>query len=118
MAKILVVDDDELIRKLLLKYLEGRGHQVTICSNGVNAISIVDDGNTFDICILDFNIGGGFDGGSLRIFLSQFLPKETIYFLATSDERVEGFDRFFPKPFRMDDIGNAIEDELNKKGEE
>jgi len=50
-AKILVVDDDRFIRKVLSRHLEKQGFEVTICENAVEAQQI--DYFAFDIILLD-----------------------------------------------------------------
>lgn len=41
MAKILLVDDDELLRELLEMYLDLEGHQVVHASNGSEALDVL-----------------------------------------------------------------------------
>lgn len=40
MTKILLVDDDELVRRVLRTFLERGGHQVSEAANGVEALEI------------------------------------------------------------------------------
>ncbi len=58
--KILAVDDDYASRLLLKKVLEHDGYQVTICSDGIEAIEILDK-QAFDVVVTDLimeSIGG------------------------------------------------------------
>jgi len=52
MARILVVDDEELARFTLRDILEGEGHEVTEASNGNEAIAS-QNANPFDLIITD-----------------------------------------------------------------
>ena len=52
MYKILVVDDEEMIRKLISKYAEFDGHSVTEAINGMDAVTKASK-EQFDIIIMD-----------------------------------------------------------------
>lgn len=52
MYKILVVDDEEMIRKLISKYAEFDGHSVTEAVNGMDAVTKASK-EQFDIIIMD-----------------------------------------------------------------
>ena len=52
MYKILVVDDEVMIRKLIRKYAEFEKHEVSEASNGIEAVVMCRD-NTYDIVIMD-----------------------------------------------------------------
>lgn len=52
MASILIVDDDQQIRKLLVRLLEKEGHQVGVASNGIEAVKQY-SGNQVDLVITD-----------------------------------------------------------------
>jgi diguanylate cyclase (GGDEF)-like protein/PAS domain S-box-containing protein len=60
--KILVVDDEEIIRNILALYLKDMGYEPVTAMNGDEAIRIFDD-NTPDLVLLDLNMPGksGFD---------------------------------------------------------
>jgi len=40
MAKILVIDDDDAVRRMLTSALTGQGHEVVVASNGKEALAI------------------------------------------------------------------------------
>ena len=52
MSKILVVDDEMQIRKLIRKYAEFDGHEVFEAENGMQAVTMVRK-NEFDAVIMD-----------------------------------------------------------------
>lgn len=51
-AHILVVDDDDMIQKMLKRCLEMAGHRVSLASNGVEAVASL-EGDRPDIIVLD-----------------------------------------------------------------
>ena len=54
MYRLLVVDDEEMIRKLIRKYAEFEGHEVTEAENGMEAVELVRrDPGAFDLAVLD-----------------------------------------------------------------
>lgn len=120
-VEILLVDDEAFIRDMLKNYFRHHGYIVTVCSSGESAISLVKDGNnTFDFCILDFHIGGAYDGYTLREYLVGLLPKTTKYFLTTSDREASvcgPFDYILFKPFRPADLLDAIRSLIKEKAE-
>ena len=52
MAKILIVDDDEDIRELLMYNLKREGHDVSCAENGLEALDMIQS-NIPDLIILD-----------------------------------------------------------------
>ena len=52
MYNILIVDDEEMIRKLIRKYAEFEGHTVTEATDGMDAVIKFKNGS-FDIIIMD-----------------------------------------------------------------
>ena len=54
MYRILVVDDEEMIRSLIRKYAEFEGNQVTEAENGMEAVNLCrQNPDKFDIIIMD-----------------------------------------------------------------
>jgi PAS domain S-box-containing protein len=65
-ARILVMDDEEIILKLVTGMLEKSGYSVETASGGQQAIDkykqALEDGNSFDVVIMDLTIPGGMGG--------------------------------------------------------
>ncbi|PWB74766.1 hypothetical protein C3F09_03500 [candidate division GN15 bacterium] len=57
MARILVIDDSQVIRDLLSEMLTDQGHEVSTAADGVAGASIA-IGESFDLCICDLHIPG------------------------------------------------------------
>ena len=55
MAKVLVVDDSNLMRQLTSGYLHKFGHEVTEASDGQAAVDYIKN-KSFDLILLDFNL--------------------------------------------------------------
>lgn len=52
MARVLVVDDDELVRFLVREVLESAGHEVITANNGAEALEVLQD-SLVDVVLLD-----------------------------------------------------------------
>ena len=65
-ARILVMDDEEIIRNLVTAMLERSGYSVETSADGQQAIEMykqeLEDGNAFDVVIMDITIPGGIGG--------------------------------------------------------
>ena len=53
MAKILVVDDDPIVKEMLKQMLERASHEVTVSENGKEALKILQEGQWPDLIITD-----------------------------------------------------------------
>ena len=110
MAKeILVVDDARGIRDLLSDLLEGEGYQVTLASNGNEALGLAETENPQAI-LLDINMPG-INGVEVCRRLregesTRFVP--IIMMTALGDHKTKAFearaDDFVDKPFDLGDL--------------
>ena len=111
MIKILVVDDEEGVRRSLEKLLQKDGYGVFLAENGTDAIDIVREHvNEIETVICDFKMPG-LDGLETLIEISKINPEIIKIILtgyATLDRAIEsvnsGIDGFLTKPFENKDI--------------
>ena len=103
MYHILVVDDEEMIRKLIAKYATYEGHSVTEASNGMEAVELCRT-ETFDIMIIDIMMPE-LDGFSACRQIRKFSRIPIIMLSARGEEydKINGFelgiDDYVVKPF-------------------
>lgn len=103
MYHILVVDDEEMIRKLIAKYAVYEGHTVTEAADGMEAIEQVKNGN-FDLMIIDIMMPE-LDGFSACREIRKFSGIPIIMLSARGEEydKINGFelgiDDYVVKPF-------------------
>lgn len=103
MYNILVVDDEMNIRKLIRKYAEFEGHDVTEAENGMQAVELCQK-NTYDIIIMDVMMPE-LDGFSASRIIKQFTSTPILILSARGEEydRISGFqlgaDDYVVKPF-------------------
>jgi len=55
-GKILVVEDESVTREILADILTDEGYTVSTAENGYEAIKKVENGERFDLCILDIKL--------------------------------------------------------------
>ena len=103
MYKILVVDDEEMIRKIVSKYASFEGHEVTEAPDGMKAIELCRS-NDFDIIIIDIMMPE-LDGFSACREIRKFSDVPIIMLSARGEEydKINGFelgiDDYVVKPF-------------------
>lgn len=120
MAKILIVDDEEKIREFIKKYANFEGHNVTEASDGMNALSILDE-HSFDIIILDIMMPE-LDGFSTAKEIRKKYTTPIIMLSARGEEydKIHGFelgiDDYVVKPFSPKELMMRIEAILKRTG--
>jgi DNA-binding NtrC family response regulator len=111
MIKILIVDDEEGVRRSLEKLLQRDGYDVFLAENGMEAIDIVRQHvNEIETVICDFKMPG-LDGLETLIEIGNINPEIIKIILtgyATLDRAIEsvnsGIDGFLTKPFDNKEI--------------
>ena len=103
MAKILVVDDEMNIRRVVKEYAEFEGHEVFEAENGMQAISMVKEDN-FDLIIMDVMMPK-LDGFSTCKEIKKYKTIPVIMLSARGEEYDKlfgfelGIDDYVVKPF-------------------
>ena len=103
MYNILVVDDEEMIRRLISKYAVFEGHTVTEGADGMEAVQLCREGR-YDILIIDIMMPG-IDGWELTKKIREASGVPIIILSARSEDfdLLEGFDsgadEYVTKPF-------------------
>ena len=112
-ARILVVDDEQLIRETLAEYLDGEGFSVTQCSNAENALRECQT-IPFDVALLDVQLPGK-DGIALLKEFLKISPETLVMFMtafATVETAVAAFQLgahdYLMKPLLLDEVVSKI----------
>ena len=121
---VLVVDDEDEIRKLLRRVFEARGFRVREADRGNTALKLVKD-EPPDVMILDAMLPEvhGFDiarriKGSERYGKIPIIMVSAVYRgwrFAEDLKQSYGVDAFIEKPFKIGDVVNAVEKALEQK---
>ncbi len=115
-ARILLIEDDEVLRDLIEQNLRIRGHDVSIAGDVQEALGQLRD-NSFDLTFLDINLPDKTGWDILRVALQegilhtqeiegneQKLPVVVLSAVRVSPSRLAEFHplAYLPKPFPMD----------------
>ncbi|MGH6684758.1 MAG: response regulator [Pseudolabrys sp.] len=119
MAKILIAEDDEAIRELVIRALNDNGHELTSAAYGAAALDAMNrkDGK-FDLLLSDVKMPT-MDGIALALATGRDHPDTTIMLMtgyADQRERAHGLDALvhdvIAKPFSVDQIRCAVREAL------
>ena len=112
--RILLADDDDIIRTVLGRLLERQGHSVRVVSNGQEAVDSA-AANEYDLVLLDLRMprmGGAEAARMLRQASVGGHRPRIVGISADADSRTEaecaGMDDFLPKPVRLADLERVI----------
>lgn len=119
-GRVLVVDDEPNICRLLDRFLQRLGHEVQTAGSVPDAVALL-DANVFDLVITDLRLPGpsGLDllmevraraPGTRMILMSAHAD---ITAAATAVER--GIDQLVLKPFDLDDLRMRVSDSIERR---
>ena len=116
--KVLIVDDEKLIRNVIRDYCHNEGYTTEEAENGLEAIKLVTN-NNYDIIILDLMMPK-IDGFSCFSELKQIKDIPTIILSARSEEADKllgfnlGVDDYMTKPFSPKELMARIKAVLRR----
>ena len=114
-ARILLVEDDDMIRSQVERQLRALGHSVTTASDGVEALSLLAGSPRFDLLLTDVVMPNGISGHELadraralnpgmRVLLTSGHSEDAI--LRRAGKQVG--DAFLAKPYRRAELERKI----------
>lgn len=117
MKRILVVDDQAMIRQLLEISLRAADRQIVLAESGEQALALVEE-QPFNLVIMDIMMPGGMDGFETIACLRSApqLCRCPVLILTAKDQRAEreradalGVEGYLVKPFRLQDLQAQVE---------
>lgn len=117
--KILVMDDEEIIREVTSEILDNLGYRVAVCCDGEEAIELYNQAvqavDPFDVVIMDLTIPGGMGGEQAIKKLQQINPEvKAIVSSGYSNDPIianysnYGFSGCVVKPYRGEELNEAL----------
>jgi two-component system cell cycle sensor histidine kinase/response regulator CckA len=118
-GKILVMDDEEMIRKIAGELIRTLGHDVDFAESGEIAIgkyeTAMKSGKPFDVVILDLTIRGGMGGRDaierlrvidpgVRAIVSSGYSDDAV----VADYKKYGFEAQLTKPYKIEGLKDAL----------
>ncbi len=118
--RILLMDDEKMIRDLADKMLNRFGYNVELAKDGAEAIELykkaTDSGKTYDVVILDLTVKGGMGGKDTVKRLLEIDPQVKVVVSSgysndpvMTDFRRYGFIGALPKPYTMKNLLEALD---------
>jgi DNA-binding response OmpR family regulator len=90
-ARILVVDDEAVIRRTLETLLHRQGYEVWTAADGAEAFTWLRQG-TFDLLLIDLKLPGGVSGLEIAQGARVYQPDAAILILTGSSELADAVD--------------------------
>jgi signal transduction histidine kinase/CheY-like chemotaxis protein len=114
--RVLIVDDDRLVRRLMTDGLRGLQYQVTACESGEQALATLDAGERFDLLLVDFAMPG-MNGAEVASAAQNRQPDIKVlmvsgYADSAAVEAALGNARLLRKPFDVAELGAAVAETL------
>ena len=116
-STILVAEDDDRVRELILVALRRRGHTVLGAANGREAMDVLGRDDVVDLLVSDVNMPG-VGGLELLTFARNRRPDLPAILASGTNrwefpsERVQGDVTLLEKPFSVADLAKAVDDAL------
>ena len=126
--KILVMDDEPVIRRLAYEGLTQFGYAVTCVADGVQALEAyaeaLENGEKYAIVVMDLTVSGGMGGKEAMSTLLKMDPDARVIVSSgySSDPimagyREHGFLARVVKPYRIKDLADAVQEAINHREE-
>jgi DNA-binding NtrC family response regulator len=112
--RVLIVDDESLIRWSLAEVLLDSGHVVDEAADGASAVNLLAKGKSFDVVVLDYRLP---DSNDLHLLetIRGLSPRSAIIMMTAfgTPEMVDGavklgVYRVVPKPFDVHDMARLV----------
>jgi CheY-like chemotaxis protein len=113
MARILVVEDEPLVRELAFEDLSEAGFEVIAARDGDEALEILGQDRGFDLLFTDIKMPSAIDGWDLAEQCKALVPGiKVIFATGLSDDygRMGPGDRFLQKPYRREALLKMLEE--------
>lgn len=119
--RILVVDDEAPIQRILRRNLSMSGYDVLVAENGQQAVDMTRQHQP-DLILLDICMPGGMDGVEVCIQVREFTQTPIIILSALSEEKQKvkaldlGADDYLTKPFSNEELQARVRACLRRAG--
>ncbi|MFN2569032.1 MAG: HD-GYP domain-containing protein [Candidatus Dormibacteria bacterium] len=121
MPRVLVADDDAVIRRLLQHTLEYGGYEVVIAADGAEAIGLLSSERDLDVVVTDYSMpnADGIDVIAAAQTIDSTLPCIIVTAFGALDVAMRGMQAgavgFIPKPFKADHLLTVVQKALERR---
>jgi len=120
--RILMVEDDERVRRLTAKRLRHLGYEVIEAEDGKQAIALMEAGTRFDLVFSDLVMPGGVSGYEVCRRAREIDPKVRTLLTSGYSEEIlreedgaETMPRVLRKPYRQTELDRALREVLDTR---
>jgi len=120
-GRILLVEDEDMVRAVAERALTRQGYVVTTARDGEEGLARVREGGSFDLVVSDV-VMPGMDGPAMARELRRIAPSLPVLFMSGYAEEqlrneidIENM-HFIPKPFSVQQIGSKVAEVLTAGG--
>ena len=113
--RVLLVEDDDLVRDVVAAQLRGLGYQVVEAGDGPTALALLRDAGPFALLFTDVVMPGGMNGRQLADAARRAAPGLPVLFTSGYTEdamvhhgRLDADVALLTKPYRLDDLAGAV----------
>ncbi|MEX0693778.1 MAG: ATP-binding protein [Rhodospirillales bacterium] len=113
--RILVVEDDMMVRELTVSSLTSLGYDVTAVADGASALALLEVDTSFDLLLSDVILGGDMNGRQVADAARKALPGLKVLYMSGYTEnvivhqgRLDPGERLLSKPFRLADLAEKV----------
>jgi signal transduction histidine kinase len=117
--RILLVEDDALVRGSAVAQLRSLGYRVTAAATGPEALAVLDSGAEFDLLFTDVILPGGMNGSQLAGEVARRRPAMKILYTSGYTEnaivhhgRLDAGVRLLAKPYRKVQLARSVREAL------
>ena len=114
MSQLLIVEDDESLRRIVVRHLRAQGYRVAEADSAEAAVAALDGGLRPDVVILDLNLPGDTGWDLLRGPALDAAGRPPVVITSATTVSPKWLDEFgcagyLPKPFPLETLVATIE---------
>ncbi len=113
MARVLLAEDEALVRTMIYEDLTDHGHAVIEARTGDEAVAILKLDSDFDLILTDIRMPGSIDGWTLGATARDLIPGLRIIYATGYSDAMPSLlanERVLHKPFIYADVERLIAD--------
>jgi DNA-binding response OmpR family regulator len=112
-AKVLLVEDEELISEMIGEALSDSGFQVCVAADANQALEQIAEGFEPDILFTDINLPGDMDGSLLAFVARRMRPGQPVVYASAAWDAINNIRTvpgsvFVPKPYSPRNICSLL----------
>ncbi|WP_372730199.1 response regulator [Novosphingobium sp.] len=111
MARVLIVEDEGLLRELAVDEFSDAGYTVEQAANAEEALVMLKNGTMFDVLFTDVRMPGTVDGWELGRLAGDILPEIRVIYATGYSETTRPLtdsEHFLQKPYRCEHVLGLI----------